>query len=589
MPGGFLGVEVFFVVSGFLITSLLLEERIHDGAIDLRHFWVRRARRLLPALYLLLLFVVIAALTVYRDAAARLGGDVVAALFYVSNWWNIWLQESYFAQAGRPPLLRHLWSLAVEEQFYIIFPPLFALALHRVKMSSIQIGLIVLSLASALGMALLFEPYTDPSRVYYGTDTRAAGMLVGALLATFWAPWRSKRSAHPNAGMTLDVVGVVSALALVGFLTKVNEFDSFIYRGGFLLLDVVCIILIAVLVHPSARFAMVLSFKPLVWVGVRSYAIYLWHWPIFQMTRPELDIPLTGIPLLALRFGLTIVAAELSFRIVEQPFRGGLLGRWWKRLRRGTATERLYARRQLLTFGGTSLVVVAILAAGLVAAASDSRRHELEAATHMAPPLDGDDGDVGDGGSTSGTVTTTTADPATGAQDGTTTSVPGVTVDESTTQPALAGQGVVAVGDSVMLGASSALNMALPGARLDAKVGRQFKQLLSAIAWYNQNGYLSGPVVVHLGTNGLFSDSDLDDLIAAAGDRKVVLVNAKVARPWQDLANERISAAAGRHDNVVLADWYTLSSSHPEWFATDGVHLRPDGAAAFAQLIRDNV
>lgn len=593
MPGGFLGVEVFFVVSGFLITSLLLEERLHDGAIDLRHFWIRRARRLLPALYLLLAFVVMASLTVYRDAAARLGGDVLAALFYVSNWWNIWLEESYFAQAGRPPLLRHLWSLAVEEQFYIIFPPLFALALRKFRMSRIQIGLIVLSIVSTLAMALSFEPYTDPSRVYYGTDTRAAGMLTGALLATFWAPWRSRRAAHEKAGPVLDAVGVLSLLALVAFLTRVNEFDSFIYRGGFLLLDVVCIVVLAILVHPSARISGVLAARPLVWIGVRSYAIYLWHWPIFQMTRPELDVPLTGLPLMVLRFALTIAAAELSFQIVEQPFRKGLLGRWWKRLRNGTAMERLYARRQLLTFGSVGVIVVAVLAVGLVNAASDSERHELEASTHMAPPLDepGEEPLVTPPAVTS-PPTDITADPPADDSGDTdempVSGVPGTTTEEAPSVPP-AGEGVVAVGDSVMLGASSAINGAMPGIRLDAKVGRQFKQLLSAIAWYNENGYLSGPVVVHLGTNGVFSDADLDQLVAAAGERKVVFINAKVARPWQDLANERISAAAARHSNVALADWYALSSAHPEWFATDGVHLRPDGAAAFAELIRSKL
>lgn len=592
MPGGFLGVEVFFVVSGFLITSLLLEERLHDGAIDLRHFWVRRARRLLPALYLLLFVVIVAALTVYRDAAARLGGDTVAALFYVSNWWNIWLQESYFAQAGRPPLLRHLWSLAVEEQFYILFPPLFALALQRFRMVRIQTVLIVVSIASAVLMAVLFEPYTDPSRVYYGTDTRAAGMLVGALLATAWAPWRSRQQANPRAGLVLDVVGAAAGLGLLMFLRHVNEFDAFIYRGGFLLLDVVCIVLIAVLVHPSARLASVLSFKPLVWVGVRSYAIYLWHWPIFQVTRPELDIPLTGLPLFALRMTLTIVAAEVSYRLVEQPFRGGLLGRWWKRLRTGSATQQLYARRQMITFGTSALVVVLLLSAGLVQASTDSARHELEVSAHMAPPLD--DPDVGpDGSNTYPTVVTVT----TGVDGQGDDAGPDSTVDpedppaESTTTTVAptAGDGVVAVGDSVMLGASIAIRSQLPGIRLDAKVGRQFNQLLSVVDWYNKNGYLSGPVVVHLGTNGIFSDADLDRLVAAAGDRRMVIVNAKVARPWEGLANQRIAAVGARHPNVVVADWHALSSAHPEWFASDGVHLRPDGAAAFAGLIDSSI
>ncbi|MCB1255951.1 MAG: acyltransferase, partial [Microthrixaceae bacterium] len=370
IPGGFLGVEVFFVVSGFLITSLLLEERRHTGRIDLKHFWVRRARRLLPALYALLVVVVIAALLVYKDAAGRLGGDVIAALFYVSNWWNIFLKESYFAQAGRPPLLRHLWSLAVEEQFYLVFPPLFMLAMRRVRMRNIQLGLIVISLASAGLMAVLFEPYSDPSRVYYGTDTRLAGMLTGALLATAWSPWRSKVKAHPVAANVLDGVGTASFLALVLFLTKVNEFDAFIYRGGFLLLDIVCVLLIAVLVHPATRISKVLALKPIVWIGVRSYAIYLWHWPIFQVTRPELDIGLTGLPLLVLRIALTVGAAEASFRLIEQPFRSGLLGRWYAQFASNSPEVRLNARRQGMTFGTIAVVAVLLLGAGLANAST---------------------------------------------------------------------------------------------------------------------------------------------------------------------------------------------------------------------------
>lgn len=587
MPGGFLGVEVFFVVSGFLITSLLLEERSHTGRIDLKHFWIRRARRLLPALYVLLLVVILAALFVYRDAAGRLGGDVIAALFYVSNWWNIFLKESYFAQAGRPPLLRHLWSLAVEEQFYLVFPPLFMLALRRVRLARIRIALLFISVASAILMAVLFQPYSDPSRVYYGTDTRLAGMLMGALLATMWAPWRSRIQAQARAAAVLDVVGLAAFVALVLFLVNVNEFDAFIYRGGFLLLDIVCMVLIAVLVHPAARLSRVLALKPIVWIGVRSYAIYLWHWPIFQVTRPELDLGLTGFPLLLLRLVLTVGAAELSFRFVEQPFRAGLLGRWWRRLTEGSPVEQLGARRQGMTVGTTVLIVVLLLGAGLANASTDADRGRLEAAAHLAPSLDDGSGDA-----TDTTVTTTTVVSSTTVA-GAPITVPAPGAENpppaATTPSGVPTADVVAVGDSVMLGATGSLRQALPGARIDAKVGRQFQQVLSVVGWYEKNGYLKGPVVIHLGTNGVFSDDDLDRLVAAAGDRKILLVNAKVSRPWQSLVNERLAAAAQRHSNVVLVDWFGLASQHPEWFVNDGAHLRPEGATAFAELIRSKL
>ncbi|MGB6058910.1 MAG: acyltransferase family protein [Microthrixaceae bacterium] len=612
LPGGFLGVEVFFVVSGFLITSLLLEERFHNGRIDLRHFWIRRARRLLPALYLLLTVVSVLALVFYKDAAGRLGGDALAALAYVSNWWNIFLNESYFAQAGRPPLLRHLWSLAVEEQFYLIFPPIFVFAIRRFSTQAVRIGLVVVALASSITMAVLFQPYADPSRVYYGTDTRLAGMLVGALLALGWAPWRSPRQAAPKAGMALDMVGAFSVLALVWFLTRVNEFDPFIYRGGFLLLDIVCIVVIAVLVHPSARMSKLFAWKPLVWVGLRSYAIYLWHWPIFQFTRPELDVPLDGLPLLVLRIGLTVGAAELSYRFVEQPFRKGLLGDWWRRYRASKGELRAVLMRQGTVFGGGFVVLALLIGAGLAGASSSSKRDALEVEAMSAPSLDSNavgGGDATDakhadesdpskagGDASPGTTGKNNGKSNDGKTDGTDPVGPGATTSTApsgtdaamapTTVSPISGKDVVAVGDSVMLGASGAIRAALPGIRIDAKVGRQFSTVLSVVTWYVKEGYVPGPLVVHVGTNGAFGDGDLDRLFGAAGDRKVILINAKVARPWQDLVNERLAAAARKHPNAVLVDWHGLSSQHPEWFANDGAHLRPEGAAAYAQLIK---
>jgi peptidoglycan/LPS O-acetylase OafA/YrhL len=611
LPGGFLGVEVFFVISGFLITTLLTEERMTKGQIDLKQFWIRRARRLLPALYLLLAVVSVAAILVYTDAAGRMGGDVLAALAYVSNWWDIYLQESYFAQAGRPPMLRHLWSLAVEEQFYLLFPPIFALVLFKFGKGKARLGIIILALASTIEMALLFEPYTDPSRVYYGTDTRVAGLLVGAVLALSWAPWRSNIPAARSAARVLDASGLLGLVVIGWFLTRVNEFDPFIYRGGFLALDIACIVVIAVLVHPAAKLSKFLAWPPLVWIGLRSYAIYLWHWPIFVVTRPELDLPFKGFPVFVLRMVLTFGAAELSYRFVEVPVRNGLLSHWWRDLKSSSGPQRVKLMRRGLTMGTTFLLLLVMITVGLRAASSSSQREELELAALSAPSLDNPVEDPAASDSTTttavgaadattqtgstiptastiqgpaapaGTPTTTTLDPnATGP-------APPVTTPPAVDPAALAN--VVAVGDSVLLGASPTVSAAIPGIRIDAKVGRQFNDVLGVVGWYEQEGLIPSTLVVHAGTNGIFSDADLDKLFEIAGDRKLVLVNAKVGRPWQELVNQRLAAAADRHPNAVLVDWFGLASQHPEWFANDGTHLRPAGAAAFAELIRSNL
>jgi peptidoglycan/LPS O-acetylase OafA/YrhL len=595
MPGGFLGVEVFFVVSGFLITSLLLEERASSGMVDLRHFWVRRGRRLLPALYLLLAVVSAATLLVYHDAAGRMGGDVLAALAYVYNWWQIFLDESYFAQAGRPPLLQHLWSLAVEEQFYLIFPPLFVLGLVKLGHVRIRWAVLGTALASAAWMAFLYDPGVDTSRVYYGTDTRLSGLLLGSFLAMVWTPWRSRAKAAPQAGPMLDLVGVAGLAIIAWFMLRVNAFDPFIYRGGFLLLDVVCITVIAVLVHPAARLSRVLSWAPLVWIGLRSYSLYLWHWPIFMVTRPELDVPLSGFALFVFRMLLTFGAAELSFRYVETPLRKGALGSWYRDLRTSTGLRRQALARRGLAVGATFSVLLLLIGTGLYRSTNDPQREAIELAamgeataeltgTPNVPQDDDPSAPVSTAPSSS-TTTPTTA-PTTSVAGGSATTAPAPT----TTVPAPANQtDAVAVGDSVMLGAQSALVQAMPGIRVDAKVGRQFTAVSDVVGWYASEGLIPGTLVVHAGTNGTFTDADLDRMMDRAGDRRVLLVNAKVARPWQELVNQRLAAAAQRHPNAVLVDWYSLASAHPEWFAGDGAHLRPDGARAFAELIRSNL
>lgn len=591
IPGGFLGVEIFFVVSGFLITSLLVDERHHSGTISLRNFWSRRARRLLPALYLLLVVVSIASTLVYRDAAGRLGGDVLAAVFYVSNWWQIYLNQSYFGQAGRQPLLQHLWSLAIEEQFYLVFPPLFALAMARYGRRVTRYGLIGLAVASGVWMTVKYRSFEDPSAVYYSTFTRASGLLLGAVLALSWAPWRTAGRAARQAGPALDAAGLLGLVVIAWFFTRVNPFDPFIYRGGMFLLDIVVVVVVAVLVHPAARLSALLGVRPLVWLGERSYAIYLWHWPIFMVTRPNLDLPFAGWPVFVLRIGLTLGASEVSYRYVEQPIRHGGLGRWFQDARASSGERRAAYVRQSAVIGITVVGLIVLIAFGLQRAASSPDRETLalraagvEVTSSTVDPT---------------TTTTTAAAPDRPGIVGAAVTAPATTAAPAPVPPttATAPPSVVtqtptdalAVGDSVLLGAQSAVKDAMPGITVDAKVGRQFNRIIDLVRWYIDNGKVPGPLIIHAGTNGTFSDADLDRVIRMAGTRRVLLVNAKVERPWQGLVNQRLAAAADRYPNAVLVDWQGLSSSRPEWFAPDGAHLTPAGARAFADLIRRNL
>jgi peptidoglycan/LPS O-acetylase OafA/YrhL len=362
VPGGFLGVEIFFTISGYLIASLLLSEWRETGRIVLKQFWLRRARRLLPALFAVIIGALAFSVVFLPDEVASLRSDALAAFGYSTNWYLIFSNKSYFETVGRPSMLQHLWSLAVEEQFYVFWPLVFVLTMRRWRERSMLIGVIVVALASALLMGVLYQPDVDPSRVYYGTDTRAAGILIGVALAFVWAPGRS---GGRSARLPLDLIGFAALGALLIFCLVISEFDPFLYRGGFTLVGLSTAILVAASVHRKSRILQaVLGFSVLRWVGLRSYGIYLWHWPVFMLTRPQLDTPLDGLPLLALRFGLTLILAELSFRVVETPVRSGAIERSWQTLQLSEGRQ----RRQLILHWASA--ATAILLASVVLGSS---------------------------------------------------------------------------------------------------------------------------------------------------------------------------------------------------------------------------
>ncbi len=330
--GGFLGVESFFALSGYLITALLLAEWRRDGRVHLTAFWARRALRLLPALVLLLAGVLLFAFWLLPGETGALPGDTLAALGYAMNWRLIASGQSYFDPMARPPLLQHLWSLAVEEQFYLLWPLLFLAGMRLLGARRLAMLLLAAAVGSAGLMALLYEPGTDPSRVYYGTDTRAGGLLLGAALALIWSPGRGQSAGRRAARLT-DSAGLLALGGLLAGYLLLDDEHPLLYRGGFLLVAGLTAVTIIAATHAGARLVpALLGWQPLRWIGVRSYSLYLWHWPVFAVTRPYDDLP-EGWYLLALRLALTVLLADLSYRSIERPARDGALRDAWHALR----------------------------------------------------------------------------------------------------------------------------------------------------------------------------------------------------------------------------------------------------------------
>jgi peptidoglycan/LPS O-acetylase OafA/YrhL len=577
--GGLLGVGVFFVLSGYLITDLLVAAIRRRGARSFGQFWVRRARRLLPALFVMLLVTVAWATLLDRSQLPSLRTDVLPAIFYYSNWWYIFHHVSYFAQYGPQSPLSHLWSLAIEEQFYLIWPFAVLGALRWVRnRRTLVVGALVLACASAVAMALLFVPFTDPTRVYDGTDTRAFELLIGAALAFAWPRDKRIGPITPRARTIIEVVGVAALAGIIVMYWETGQYDPFVYRGGMVLLSVLTAILIAVCVHPGARVGRVLGVAPLRWIGERSYGIYLWSLPVIVLTTPqgakqtfERDsLQVVGI----------IVAAALSWRFVEQPVRHGALGRLWFDLRdkwRNRQWANLVPSTQGWATAGAVLVGGFICSLGLSGVISGSTKPP-ETTKSILPP-------------THHVTTTTTTLPGSDSDGGSGTpprhrTLPGGATTTTTTLPA--GTGVTVIGDSIMVDAAPYIHQLLPAAVIDAQIGQQLTQVQEQVAQLKRDGDVGNELIVELGTNGYYSPTQLEALLRSLGPmRRIVLVNTRETRPWEQAVNQSIATVARSYPNTTMVNWYALSASTPQYFYPDGVHLDPKGAQYYASLLVD--
>lgn len=579
MSGGLLGVTMFFVISGFIITRLLLREYDANGRIDLKQFWIRRARRLLPAIVALVVVVIVLCAIFNRVMLTKMRPDILPSLLFFNNWWQISQDASYFAALGDPSPLTHFWSLAIEEQFYLIWPPLLMamLSLH-VKRPVIRRTVLVLAAASAFAMTALYAPGADPSRIYYGTDTRAFSLLLGVWLAFIPDAALSPRrmlayclhgtlppaappseAEKPSHG--LDLVGCLGLADMVALFVFTNGYSAFPYRGGMLLCSLFTLMLIAACMQPEGLLAKAFSLEPLVWLGKRSYSIYLWHFPLLALMNPVADITADPWWETAVQLAVVLAAAELSYRFIETPFRHGLVGNVAKQLKSGS-TPRALARRHPVPLALAGVLTVA--AVGALAFVPGTSALSDEGAALLAQ------GDDDQGGS-----------PA-NAQSGS----GGAAGKEPATQFSENAYDVLMVGDSVSLRTIPDFEATFPHGLIDAKKNRQFSTGIDLISTYLANGQLGKIVVIALGTNGLVTDSDIDTIMNLIGpDRIAVFVTTRSPQPWVAPTNEAIARAADRYGNVRVIDWYALSEGRAELFDGDGTHLSSDGAAYYIQLI----
>jgi peptidoglycan/LPS O-acetylase OafA/YrhL len=584
LPGGYLGVEVFFVISGYLITSLLLAQWLDRGRIDLKEFWLRRARRLLPALFVVIASALVFAVLFLPDEVTGLRGDAVAALGYVTNWHLIFSHQSYFEAMGRPSLLRHLWSLAVEEQFYLLFPLLLLILLRTWRWRGAFLVIVIGAAASAAWMAALYQPDVDPSRVYYGTDTRASGLLIGAALAFLWSPWQIR--VGRLSARVLDLGGLAALVGLGIAFFRLDEYEPLLYQGGMLLVALATALAIAATVHPRGWLGpRLLGLGVLRWVGTRSYSLYLWHWLVFDLTRPQLDVSLQGAPLIALRFILSGVLAELSYRAVETPFRYGAIGRAWNALRQARGADRRRLGLQWAAAGGAIAVFSIALSASMVNAQAPTPPADYLETTSVAQVV-ADTPTFQIVAAAPTARATPTPSPSIPATRTPAPSASPTTSPSSTPTPAAGATPVTLIGDSVALGAAGELKRAIRNIQVDAAVSRQTSQAIAILQARRAAGQLGAVVVVHLGNNGPFSARQFGQMMQVlAGVRRVVVLTVKVPRPYEEVNNTVLAQEAKQYPNVALVDWHTIGAEHPEFFWKDGIHLRPAGAREYADLI----
>ncbi|MBF2411360.1 acetyltransferase [Listeria welshimeri] len=560
--GGFIGVDIFFVLSGYLITNILLTQWEKNQTLQLKQFWLRRFRRLIPAAYVMIVVVVIFSVLFHSEILKNLRGDAIASFFYVSNWWFIFHNVSYFDSFGMPSPLKNLWSLAIEEQFYLIWPVFLLVFLRWVKNPKLLLKIVIgLGLLSAIWMTILYVPGTDPSRVYYGTDTRLFDLLSGCALAFVWPFNRLSPNIPKRSKAALNIAGTISILFFFLITALVSEYQPFLYRGGLLFVAIMGVVMIATIAHPASYLSKIFSFKPLRWIGTRSYGIYLWHYPIITLTTPVLEIGQPSIWRSILQVAATFIIAELSFRYIETPIRKNGFINYFKSFK--DKNYFIWKNKPV----GKWLGIAGIAAVLITFSIGMTNILPVDTSAEKQPT----------------SIKTTTDKPKTTKTPTEKKPAQSDNKNKPDAQPPNIKQ-TLAIGDSVMLDIEPYLREAVPHVTIDGLVGRQLKDAINTSSNYRKFNSSTSAVILELGTNGPFTDEQLNELLDQFNKAHIYLVNTRVPRGWQEEVNNSIASADSR-SNVTVVDWYSLSSGQSQYFASDGVHLTKTGAKAYVSML----
>jgi len=544
IPGGFLGVDLFFVISGYVITRLILDSINQSSALDLRAFYAARLRRIYPGFIFMVICTIIFIGVWAPEAIKRFLSDLPYALTGTINWFLVARHQDYFEAIGRPPLLQHTWSLAVELQFYLIWPIILLTVLKYFGKKNIARIALLIAIISGVTLFLVSLRLDQSnaqqiSHIYFGTDTHSLGLFLGSALAVSWIPQNLSADIAKRAQDVIDGIGVVGLLGLIATFLFIDEANASLYRIAFPLAGIFGCLVIISLVHPASRFAPLISSAPFRWVGQRSYGIYIWHWVIFQVTRPSVDLTGESWALYLARVLLVLALADISLRWVEIPFRQGVVQNWFRGMKYRAPKVKL---RQQLSVVVSVIAVLAVTSSISVQAINKTDQISQDLLT--------------------------------------------VQEDQSSSQADLGSTtGLWVTGDSVILGIRSKLESKEHISLINARVGRQAPELL-AVMRVDQSSVPSSPVVFNLGNNNALSEQTVIDIFEIVKNQpQVIVVNTAVPRPWKDANNAIISKVASGYPNVRLVDWDRVSKDRPELFAPDGVHLSPIGSDVYVDLV----
>jgi len=546
IPGGFLGVDLFFVISGYVITRLLLDSIQQRGGLDLREFYLARVRRLLPPLLFMLIVTSIIVGLWAPDTTKKFLTDAPFSIFGGMNWWLVFNQQDYFESSGRPPLLQHTWSLAVEAQFYLIWPLILLFVLRFFGKKLIPAAALVIAMTSGITLMLVSfqldaSNTSQVSHIYFGTDTHSIGLFLGAALAVSWIPQNFRPEVTRRAQDFIDGIGVFGFVGILGTFLLIDESKPTLYRIAFPLAGIFGTAILISIVHPASRFAPLLKNRVLLWIGERSYAIYLWHWVIFQITRPQVDLDGDDWALFILRILVVLALADISLRLVELPIRSGAIAYWFKGMKYRTPYVRRRQKIGVWLISSFIVLLSATVSVNALVEIEDKNKALAQSLKDANRPI---------------TAVVDSADP-----------------------------GLWVTGDSVILGIRSVIEANHPIALINARVGRQAPELLEVMKVDGEK-VKNSTVVFNLGNNNALTRDQVTAIFENIKSvPEAIVVNTAVPRPWKDANNALISEVAANYPNISIIPWDQISQGHPEYFAPDGVHLVPAGVRAYVAAI----